>query len=234
MTIIHTMRRNKIKDLAKDDQPRQKMLINGATTLSNAELLCILINNGNSKFSALQIAQQLLENSQNNLNQLGKLNLAELQKTTGIGKAKAITIKAALELGTRRQAEDMLSKIVIGNSNELANYLKTVLKDYKHEVFAVVFLNRANKINTFEIISHGGITGTVADPRMIFKRALEQEAVSIVLTHNHPSGSLQPSIADIELTKKLKQAGQLLDIQVLDHIIVSEEGYYSFADNGKI
>ncbi len=153
-------------------------------------------------------------------------------KIKGIGEAKAITIAAALELGRRRQSSESLEKAIVSSSSDIANYLQTALKDYHHEVFAVIFLNRSNKVNHFQIVSEGGITGTVADPRVILKKALEQNAVSIILCHNHPSGSLRPSRADEELTTKIKEAARFLDIRVLDHIIVSEDGYYSFADEG--
>ena len=153
-------------------------------------------------------------------------------KIKGIGAAKAVTIVAALEVGRRRRASSSLNKIIIGSSNDIAEYLKVKLKDYRHEVFAVLFLNRANKINHFEIVSEGGITGTVADPRVILRKALEQDAVNIILCHNHPSGSLKPSRADEQLTAKIKEAARFLDIAVVDHIIVSEDGYYSFADEG--
>jgi DNA repair protein RadC len=153
-------------------------------------------------------------------------------KVKGVGEAKAISIIAALELGRRRQATLHLEKIVIKDSKGIARYLQTLLKDYTHEVFAVVFLNRAHKINHFEIISRGGITGTIADPRIILRRALEEDAVNIILCHNHPSGNLKPSKSDQELTNRIKEAARYFDIKVLDHIIVSEEGYYSFADNG--
>jgi DNA repair protein RadC len=158
----------------------------------------------------------------------------ELMQIKGIGEAKAITIAAALELGRRRQTTMLLEKDLVGSSADVARFLQTRLKDYKHEVFAVLFLNRANKINHFEIVSEGGITGTVADPRVILKKALEENAVSLVLCHNHPSGSLRPSRADEELTYKIKEAARYFDIKVLDHLIVSDEGYYSFADEGLI
>jgi DNA repair protein RadC len=221
-----------IKNWSVDDRPREKMQAKGALAMSNSELLAILINNGNKEKSALEIAKDVLALGQNNLNELGKLSIKDLQKLKGIGEAKAITIVAALELGRRRQSSDLLSKTVVRTSGEIANYLKAVLKDYTHEVFAVVFLNRANKIISFQIISTGGLTGTVADPRVILKKAIEAEATSIVLSHNHPSGSLKPSRADEELTQKIKQASTFLDIKVVDHIIVSDEGYFSFADEG--
>jgi DNA repair protein RadC len=163
---------------------------------------------------------------------LGKLSIKDLTRIKGIGEAKAITIIAALELGRRRQATMHLEKSVISSSVDIADFLQTKLKDYRHEVFAVLFLNRANKINHFEIISEGGITGTVADPRIILRKALEEDAVNIILCHNHPSGSLKPSRADELLTTKIKEAARFLDISVMDHIIVSESGYFSFADEG--
>lgn len=223
---------NPIKSWPVDDRPREKMQAKGAAALSNSELLAILINNGNKKKSALQIAKDILLVGQNNLDELGKLSLKDLQKINGIGIAKAITIAAAMELGRRRMNSDFLNKTIVRSSGEIANYLKSVLKDHPHEVFAVLFLNRANKILHFEIVSSGGLTGTVADPRIILKKALETGATSIVLSHNHPSGSLKPSRADEELTQKIRQAAMYLDIKVLDHIIVSDEGYFSFADEG--
>ena len=221
-----------IKNWAADDRPREKMLAKGAAALSNSELIAILINNGSKDKSAVDLAKEVLKLSSDNLNELGKLTLKDFQQIKGIGEAKAITIAAALELGRRRQAAATLEKPIVKSSLDIAQYLKAVLKDFTYEVFAVLFLNRANKINHFEIISRGGITGTVADPRMILKKALENDAVSLVLSHNHPSGSLKPSRADEELTLKIKEAAKYFDIKILDHIIVSEEGYYSFADEG--
>ena len=221
-----------IKNWATDDRPREKLSMKGAAALSDSELLGILINTGNKEKSALQLGKEVLLLGHNNLNELGKLTISDLTKIKGIGPAKAITLCAALELGRRRQSGKPLEKKGIKCSNDIANYLQAQLKDYSYEVFAVVFLNRANKINHFEIISKGGITGTVADPRIILKRALEEGATSIVLSHNHPSGNLKPSKADEMLTEKIKEAAKFLDISVIDHIIVSEEGYYSFADEG--
>lgn len=221
-----------IKNWATDDRPREKLLIKGPAALSNSELLAILINNGSKNKSAVELAKEVLKLGHDNLNELGKLSLKDFKQIKGIGEAKSITIAAALELGRRRHAGSSLEKPVIKSSREIAEYLQTLLKDYTHEVFAVVFLNQANKITHFEIISSGGITGTVADPRIILKKALENNAVSIVLSHNHPSGSLHPSRADEELTKKIKEAAKYFDIKVIDHIIVSEDGFYSFADEG--
>ena len=221
-----------IKHWAKDDRPREKLLSKGPATLSNSELLAILIATGSGKKSALDLAQDALRLGKDNLNELGKVSIAELMKIKGIGEAKAITIAAAMELGRRRQAMASLEKPVVSSSSDVATFLQPTLRDYKHEVFAVVFLNRANKINDFKIISEGGITGTVADPRIILRTALEKDAVSLILCHNHPSGSLKPSRADEELTQKIKEAAKYFDIKVLDHLIVSDDGYYSFADEG--
>jgi len=221
-----------IKNWAVDDRPREKLSLKGATALSDSELLAILINNGNKEDSAVSLAKKILQLGNNNLNELGKLGLKELQQIKGIGQAKAITIAAALELGRRRHAASPLNKAVVKSSNEIAQYLRTIIKDFKYEVFAVLFLNKANKITHFEIVSRGGITGTVADPRIILKKALEEDATSIVLCHNHPSGNLRPSRADEELTYKIKEAARYFDIKIIDHIIVSEEGYFSFADEG--
>jgi len=221
-----------IKQWAKDDRPREKLLMKGPESLSDSELLAILIANGNREKSALDLAKEILKLGKNNLPDLGKLTVKELMKVKGIGEAKAISIIAALEIGRRRQALSYREKAAVTNSIEVAKYLQTLLKDHRHEVFAVLFLNRANKINHFQIISEGGIAGTVADPRVILKKALEEDAVSLILCHNHPSGSLKPTLADQELTLKIKEAAKYFDIKVLDHLIVSESGYYSFADSG--
>ena len=223
-----------IKSWASDDRPREKLLAKGAAALSNSELLGIIINNGNKEKSAVDIAKDILKLGQDNLNELGKMSLKDLQKVKGIGIAKAITIIAVLELGKRRHSTDILDKKSVRTSKDIAEYLKHNLKDHGNEVFGVLFLNRANKIKNFRIISVGGLTGTIADPRIILKMALEEAATGIILTHNHPSGNLKPSKADEDITHKIKQAASYLDINVLDHIIVSEEGYFSFADEGLI
>jgi DNA repair protein RadC len=222
-----------IKNWAVDDRPREKLLLKGYSVLSNAELLAILINNGTRDKSAVDVAKTLLAAVDNDLQKLGKLTVKEILKlkVKGIGEAKAISIAAALELGLRRDVADKKLDIVI-KSRDVAEYLRAQYKFKKHEIFAVLYLNRANKIKHSEIVSEGGITGTVADPRIILKKALENDAVNIILCHNHPSGSVKPSRADEELTKKIKEAASYFDIKVLDHIIVSEEGYYSFADEG--
>ncbi|MBL0357231.1 MAG: DNA repair protein RadC [Chitinophagaceae bacterium] len=225
---------NSIKNWAADDRPREKLLTKGAAALSDSELLAILISNGYKEKSAVELAKEILKLGNNNLNELGRISMAAFQKIKGIGEAKAITIAAALELGRRRHAGMPLEKTIIRTSKDIAEYVRAMIKDYSYEVFGVVFLNQANKINHFEIISKGGITGTVADPRVILKKALDAEATSIILCHNHPSGSLKPSRADEELTAKIKEAAKYLDIKVIDHLIVSDQGYYSFSDEGLI
>ncbi|MHA4809324.1 RadC family protein [Flavitalea flava] len=221
-----------IKEWAKDDRPREKLLSKSPQALSDSELLAILIRAGTPKKSALELAREVLRAGKNNLQELGKLSLQELMKIKGIGEAKAITIAAALELGRRRQSTLFLDRPVIRDTKEVAAYLQTLLRDFGYEVFGVVFLNRSGKVKHLEILSRGGITSTVADPRIIMKKALEEEAVSIILFHNHPSGSLVPSKADEELTIKIRDAANLFDIRLLDHFIVSEEGHFSFADKG--
>lgn len=223
-----------IKNLARDDRPREKLLSRNPSVLSDSELLAILINAGTPEKSAVELAKDVLQLGKNNLGELGRLSVRDLMKIKGIGQTKAITIVAAMELARRRQAGPYLTKLQIKKSRDVADYLQALLKDHKHEVFMVFYLNRSNKINHFEIISEGGLTGTVADPRVILKRALQEDAISLVLCHNHPSGNLAPSKADIELTNKIKEASKYFDIKLLDHIIVSNEGYFSFADEGII
>lgn len=223
-----------IKDWAKDDQPREKLRSKGPQSLSDSELLAILIRNGLQKLSAVDLAKKLLALGRNDLATLSKLSVNELMEVPGIGAAKAITISAALELGRRRQSNMITEKLIVKRSSEIAAFIQSMLQDRQTEVFGVVYLNQANRIKHHEIISVGGITGTVADPRIIFKKALIQDAVSLILFHNHPSGNLQPSRADQELTLKIIHAGKLFDIRILDHLIVSDDGYFSFADEGLI
>ncbi len=224
--------KHSIKEWAKDDRPREKLLSKTPGALSDSELLAILIRSGTPDHSAVELASQVLKLGKNNLQELGKLTVQELMQIKGIGQAKAITITAALELGRRRQVAPSLERPLVKNSREVAVYLQAILRDLRHEVFGVIYLNSAGKILADEIISHGGLTGTVADPRLIFKRALQEEAVSLLLYHNHPSGSLQPSRPDEELTAKIREAARYFDIRLMDHLIVSEEGYFSFADQG--
>lgn len=217
----------------EDDRPREKLMLKGIESLSTSELLAILINNGTKNTSAVDVCKQLMSSVDHDIQRLGKMSVKEILqlKTKGIGTAKAITIVAALELGTRRNTEEN-RKFIVTHSSDVANYLRAKLQHKKHEVFVAVYMNRSNKIQHHEVISTGGITGTVADPRIILKKALEYDATAIILCHNHPSGSLKPSKADEDITFKIKEAARYFDIQILDHIIVSEEGYYSFADEG--
>ena len=226
-----------IKSWAIDDRPREKLALKGAEALSDSELLAILISSGNKEKTAVDLAKEILQLGANDLEEVGKLSLMQLQKVKGIGQARAISIAAALELGRRRQqgSVNVLKDVdVLKSSKAVAGYLQMRLQDYQHEVFAVLFLNNSNKIKRFEIISKGGLTSTVADPRIIFKLALENNASNLILCHNHPSGKLEPSQSDISLTEKIKSAATHLDMRVLDHVIVSTNGYYSFADEGLI
>jgi DNA repair protein RadC len=222
-----------IKSWSEDDRPREKMATKGAAALSNAELLAILINNGTTNKTAVDLAKELLGKVDNDMQRLGKLSIQEIikLKVKGLGPAKAISIAAALELGIRRATTEK-KKDKITNSADVALFLQERYQHLRKEVFVVLFLNNANKIVHHQIISEGGITGTVADPRIILQLALAHDATSIILSHNHPSGSLKPSRADEMITEKIKQAANFLDIRVADHIIVSDEGYYSFADSG--
>lgn len=228
----NTPQKSGIKGWAADDRPREKMLEKGQAALSDAELMAILIQNGTREKSAVDLAREVLALAGNNLNRLAKMSMAEYKKVKGIGEAKAITLMAAMELGRRRQSEIMPDQISITSSRVAADLLIPILQDYPHEVFCVMYLNRANKLIHKEIISHGGLTGTVADVRIIMKRALELLASCIFVSHNHPSGNLKPSQSDIALTEKIKNAATLLDIVLLDHIIVGHQQYFSFADEG--
>lgn len=221
-----------IKQWSADDRPREKMRMKGASHLSDAELIAILIQHGTRGKSALELSMEVLNRYNGKLSDLARASTKDLMKTKGIGLAKAIIIQSAMEVGRRRIGSENITTEVITGSSSVAKYLQARLMDLSHEVFAVLFLNRANRIKHFEIISVGGITGTVADPRIILKKALEEEAVSLILCHNHPSGNLKPSKADEDLTSKIRNAARFFDINILDHIIVSTDGYYSFADEG--
>jgi DNA repair protein RadC len=223
-----------IKDWAADDQPREKLRAKGAASLSNAELLAILLGNGTRDKTAVDLARDILKKVHNNPAELGRLTIEEFIKIKGMGPAKAITILAALELGIRRQAGLLPEKQQIEHSRDIVRYLQGMLGNNNREVFAIVLLNQASHIIHFEVISEGGITATVADPRIILRKALEKEAVKLILCHNHPSGNLKPSRADKELTNKLCSAAALMEMQVLDHVIVSPTGYFSFADEGLV
>jgi DNA repair protein RadC len=221
-----------IKNWALDDRPREKLALKGAESLSSSELLAILINNGSKTKTAVDLAKEVLQLGGNNLTDLSRLTVKDLKKIKGIGEAKAIAIVAALELGRRRSAEQGLSKPKIAQAKDLANFLQPLLQDYAHEVFVAIFLNANHNILHWEVVHEGGLTSTVVDPRMILKKALQNNAVKIAVAHNHPSGSLRPSEADKKLTKQLFEAAKLLDITLIDHLIVAETGYFSFADEG--
>lgn len=221
-----------IKFWAKDDNPREKLLSKSPGVLSDSELLAILIGHGTKSRSAVDLARDVLSLGKNNLNELGKVTISELKSIKGIGKAKAITLAAALELGRRRQAAAPLDEPIIRASRDIGQFLQARFRDLGHEVFAVAFLNRANMVKQLEVVSQGGLTGTVVDLRIIIKRALELAATSIILCHNHPSGNLKPSKADEQITQKVQKAAEFFDISLIDHIIVSHLGFYSFADNG--
>ncbi|WP_394759013.1 DNA repair protein RadC [Flavobacterium sp.] len=219
-----------IKNWSEDDQPREKLMLKGKQVLSDAELVAILIGSGSRSESAVQLSQRILSSVDNNLNALGKLSIKQLTEFKGIGEAKAISIVAATELGRRRRAEETVELKKITSSKAVFDIMQPIIGELVHEEFWVLFLNNANKVIYKSQISKGGITGTVVDVRMVFKMALEQNATSIILTHNHPSGKLEASDADKNITKQLKLAGQQLSIPVLDHIIVTENDYLSFQD----
>jgi DNA repair protein RadC len=221
-----------IKTWAEEDRPREKLLLKGKSALSDAELLAILIGSGSRNETAVELCKRILGSATNNLNQLAKLNVSELTKFKGMGEAKAITIIAALELGRRRKEQDSLKREKIVTSKDAFNVLYPDLADLPHEEFWVLFLNRANYVISKSHISKGGTAGTVADSKLIFKQAIEQLACTIVLCHNHPSGNLKPSEADIKLTKQLKETGKIIEIPVIDHLIIADNSYFSFADEG--
>lgn len=217
---------------AEEDRPREKLLLKGKSALSDAELIAILIGSGTRSLSAVDVAKIILTKAENDLNQLAKFSVKDLQKIKGIGEAKAISIVSALELGRRRKDMDFVQKVRITCSNDIYQLMKPQLMDLPKEEFWILLLNRANSLIKKEQVSSGGVSGTVADPKIIFKAALDQYASSVVLVHNHPSGNLKPSQADINLTNKMKEAGKLLEIPILDHIIFGDQGYMSFADEG--
>ena len=222
----------RILSWAEEDRPREKLLLKGKAALSDAELIGILIGSGTVSVSAVDLGRQILASAGNNLNALAKFSVKDLEKFKGIGEAKAIAIVAALELGRRRKEAELPEKQAISGSGDVFQLMQPHLTDLPHEEFWVLLLNRANAVIRKVQISSGGVSGTVADPKLIFKTALENLASALILVHNHPSGNLKPSQADKDLTQKMKQAGQLLEIPVLDHLILTERKYFSFADEG--
>ena len=224
----------KIKDWALEDRPREKLLYKGISSLIDAELLAILIGSGSNDKSAVDLAREILNLASNNLNRLGKLNVHDLVKLKGIGTAKAINIMAALELGRRRKSAEIMESPKIRSSNDVYSIFNPLLADLTHEEFWLLYLNRSNKILSRHKLSQGGISGTITDVRLIIKKAIELLASSIIICHNHPSGNLDPSEADTRITQKIKEAAGYFDISLLDHIIVTDNGYYSYADNGAL
>jgi len=223
-----------IKEWSLEDRPREKLLSKGISTLSDAELIAIIIGSGNKDESAVELSKRILGSVQHNLNELGKLSVDDLQKYKGIGEAKAIGIVAALELGRRRKLSEIIDRQKISSSHDVYEIFHPLLADLPHEEFWIVLLNRSNKIIERQKISQGGISGTVTDVRLILRIALERLASSLILCHNHPSGNHQPSEADIAITQKIKESGKLMDISLLDHIIITDGKFYSFADEGML
>ncbi len=219
-----------IKNWSQDDQPREKLLYKGKTALSDAELVAILIGSGNRDESAVALCKRILASVGNNLSELGKLSIKQLIEFKGVGEAKAITILAALELGRRRRGEEALDRKQITSSASVFELMQPEIGELQHEEFWIIYLNNSNKIIQKNQSSKGGITGTLVDVRLVLKKALEVGATSLILAHNHPSGTLKPSAADKQITEKLKNAAQSLDIKVLDHLIITEKAYFSFAD----
>jgi DNA repair protein RadC len=224
----------KITDWAVEDRPREKIIQYGTSTLSDAELLGILISSGTKEKSAVDLGRELLAMVNNNLTALGKLAIADLTKINGIGNARAVTIAAALELGRRRKLFEIPDVVQIKCSKDVADIFQPILSDLSYEEFWILFLNRSNRVISRMKLSQGGISGTVTDVRLVMKKAIETLASGIIVCHNHPSGNLNPSESDSTITRKIKEAGNLLDIQLLDHLIISDKDYYSFADNGLI
>ena len=225
---------NSIKGWAEEDRPREKLILKGKGSLSEAELLAIILGSGSVKMSAVDLAKQILNTVGNNLHDLSRLSLIDLQGFSGIGEAKAVAIVAALELAKRKQSTDIPKRKQIQNSQDAYVIFSPIIADLAYEEFWVLLLNKSNKVIDKRNISRGGVDGTVADVKMIFKAAIENLSSSIIICHNHPSGSLNPSNPDIALTKKIKEIGDFMGIKLLDHLIVTENGYYSFSDEGGI
>ncbi|MEB8344982.1 DNA repair protein RadC [Flavobacteriaceae bacterium KMM 6898] len=220
-----------IKHWSNDDKPREKLVHKGKSVLSDAELIAILIGSGSRNESAVELAKRILASANNNLNDLGKLSIKQLMQFKGIGEAKAVTIAAALEIGRRRRGESAQKITKITSSKSVFELLQPIMGELPHEEFWIVYLNNANTVMHFALLSKGGITGTLVDVRLVLKQALELGAIGLILAHNHPSGTLKPSEADKQVTKKLKVAAEALDIKVLDHVIITQQDYFSFADN---
>jgi len=223
-----------IKNWSQDDQPREKLRDKGKASLSDAELIAILIGSGNKTESAVALSQRILASVNFNLSELGKLSIKQLMEFKGIGEAKAISIAAAMELGRRRRGEEALEKKKISSSASVFELMQPIIGELPHEEFWIIYTNNSNKVIQKQLLSKGGITGTLVDVRLVLKNALELSATGLILAHNHPSGALNPSEADKQITQKLKTAALSLDIKVLDHVIVTEKAYFSFADENLI
>ena len=219
-----------IKNWSQDDQPREKLRDKGRAVLSDAELVAILVGSGSKNESAVALCKRILASVDNNLNELGKLSIKQLLEFKGIGEAKAITIAAAMELGRRRRGEEALERLKITSSRSVFEFMQPIIGELPHEEFWIIYLNNSNKVVQKQQMSKGGITGTLVDIRLVMKTALDVMATGLILAHNHPSGTLKPSEADKQLTKKLQQAAKSLDIRVLDHLVITEKAYFSFAD----
>ncbi len=223
-----------IKNWKEDDRPREKLLFKGKNALSDAELIAILIGSGNKQENAVELAKRILLRTNNNLNELAKLSVNDLIQFKGIGEAKAIAIITALELGRRRRLEEALLRPKITSSKKVFDIMQPIIGELNHEEFWILYLNNSNKIIYKNQLSSGGITSTLVDVRILFKKALELSSVAIILCHNHPSGSLKPSKSDLDLTKKIQEGGKSLDIKILDHLLITEKAYFSFADSNLI
>lgn len=225
---------NSIKDWAEDDRPREKLIAKGAPALSDAELLAILIQSGSKEKSAVDLAREILNLGNQNLSVLGRLSLLDFQKIKGIGEAKSIAVAAALELGRRRQLSESMERKYITTSKHAADILMPLMSDLQHEKFAIICMARNNKLLHIEFISSGGVAGTVVDPKIIFSIAIQHLTSNLIIAHNHPSGNLTASAADKAVTKKIKAGAQLLEITLVDHIIIADNKYFSFADNSAL
>jgi DNA repair protein RadC len=223
-----------IKEWSEDDRPREKLLAKGVNSLSDAELLAIIIGSGSRDENAVELAKKILLQSGNNLNELGKLSVIDLQKHKGVGVAKAVSIVAAMELGRRRTGSEVVERKQIKRSDDIFKLFYPLLCDLPHEEFWLLFLNRSNRVLDRQKLSSGGLSNTTADVRIVLKMAIDRLASSVVLCHNHPSGNLKPSEQDKNITRKIKEGGALLDVMLLDHVIVADNRYYSFADEGEL
>jgi DNA repair protein RadC len=226
------MKNNTIKSWAPDDRPRERFLLSGKNSLSVTDLIAILLRTGTGKISVMDLARRVYENSDNSLLKLSRRSVSELMRIDGIGETKAISILAALELGNRKNTENISDQEKITSSRTAFRHMQTLLSDLQHEEFWLLLLDRSNKIITRKLLSRGGVSGTVVDPKLVFKMAVDHIASGMILFHNHPSGNLKPSESDMRLTSKLRSCGELLEIAVLDHIIVAGQNYFSFSDEG--